>query len=200
MPVYPISIITSLSIAVGALMWRTDNFSSFTYETNRRNSVETTPIELSDWQLQNSDGETVYLSELSDKTLLVDFIFTRCPTVCRALGSRYQQLQRMINDSGNDQTALLSISIDPTFDTPERLSLYQEYYKGQKDTWYLARPVNENTLRSMTAETGLRVIPDEIGGFSHSDAIHLIQQQTLKKINAWDSTEWEYLISQNNVK
>jgi len=127
---YTIGIALSLSIAIGALSWRTNNFSSFTYETNRRTSVESSPIRLSDWQLQNSDGDTVYLSELSDKTLLVDFIFTRCPTICQALGTRYQQLQHTISESGNDQIALLSISIDPTFDTPERLSAYQQRNKG----------------------------------------------------------------------
>lgn len=198
MLVYAINIVLSLSLVAGTLAWRTDNFSAFTYETERRMSVEKKPVRLSDWQLQNSDGEIVSLSELSQKPVLVDFIYTRCPTICRALGSRYQQLQRAINTSGNDHIALLSISIDPVYDTPAQLNLYQQRYKGQKKTWHLARPIDEQALKLLIAETGLRVIPDGMGGLMHSDAIHLIQNRMLSRINPWDSSDWERVIHANN--
>lgn len=195
MVVYAVNIIVCLSITVGVLAWRTNNFSSYTYENNRRVSVVANPVQLSDWQLQNSDGGTITLSELSDEILLVDFVYTRCPTICRALGSRYEQLQRVINSSDNHQISLLSISIDPVHDTPKQLDLYQKTYNGQKDTWHLARPVDEDALRLMISETGLRVIPDEFGGLMHSDAIHLIKNRTLKKIESWDSNDWENIIN-----
>lgn len=195
MVVYAVNIVVCLSIAVGVLAWRTNSFSSFTYETNRRVSVEAKPVQLSDWQLQNSDGDTIYLSELSNEILFVDFVYTRCPTICRALGSRYEQLQRVINSSDNHQISLLSISIDPVHDTPKQLNLYQKRYNGQKDTWHLARPVDEDVLRLMISEIGLRVIPDEFGGLAHSDAIHLIENRKLTKIKPWDSTDWEKIIN-----
>lgn len=198
MRLYGVNIVVCLSIAIGALVWRTNNFSSFTYETHRRIAVESSPIKLSDWKLQNSQGETVYLSNLSEKTLLVDFVYTRCPTICRALGSRYQQLQRMIEASGNDQIALLSISIDPSFDTPDMLNRYQARYKGNSDTWHLARPIDNESLQALIDETGLQVIPDEFGGFMHSDAIHLIEKNELTKINNWDSKDWERFIHAKN--
>lgn len=195
MYVYALNIVVSLSIALGALAWRTNNFSSFTYETDRRTSVEASPVKLSDWQLQNTDGETIHLSDLSNQLLLVDFVYTRCPTICRALGSRYEQLQRVINTSGNQKITLLSISIDPVFDTPKQLDLYQKRYSGSEDTWHLARPDNEQTLQQIISETGLRVISDEFGGLTHSDAIHLVKDRMLIKIESWDSTDWETLIT-----
>lgn len=195
MLVYSVNILLSLGIVVGALAWRTNHLSSFTYEANRRASVESTPIELSDWKLQDSHGEIVRLSELSGNTLLVDFVYTRCPTICRALGSRYQQLQRVIEASGNEQITLLSISIDPDYDTPENLALYRKRYKGQEDTWLLARPIDDKALRTLIAETGLRVIPDEFGGLMHSDAIHLMEGRSLVKIDDWDSSDWERVIN-----
>ncbi len=194
MAVYAMNIVLSLSIALGLLAWRTSNFSSFTYETDRRNAVEARPVQLSDWQLQSSNGKTVYLSELSDQLLLVDFVYTRCPTICRALGSRYEQLQRVINSSGNTQITLLSISIDPIYDTPQQLNSYRKRHNGLKDTWQLARPITDHAFQTIISETGLRVIPDKFGGFTHSDTIHLIENRKLTKIKPWSSTDWENII------
>lgn len=195
MSLYAFNIAIALAIAIGALTWRTQTFSSFTYETHRRHSVTATPVSLSDWQLQDTSGELIQLSDLSSQLLLVDFVYTRCPTICRALGSRYEQLQKAINASGNKNITLLSVSIDPTYDTPENLNLYQKRYKGLTGTWKLARPVNDQALRSIISDTGIRIIPDEFGGLTHSDAIHLVENGILKKIDSWDSIYWEKLIS-----
>lgn len=191
---YPLSIALSASIALGAISLRTHGFSSFTYETNRQKMVEAKPIELSSWQLQSANGNQTQLSELANQILLVDFVYTRCPTICRALGSRYQQLQRVINESGNENISLLSISIDPTFDSPKQLTRYQKRYSDATDSWQLARPVNDEAFELMISEVGLRIIPDEYGGLAHSDAIHLIESGTLTKIDSWDSDSWEKLI------
>ncbi len=191
---YPLSIVLSASIALGAIAFRTHGFSSFTYETNRQKVVEAEPIKLSNWQLQSANGNQIQLSELFDQILLVDFVYTRCPTICRALGSRYQQLQRVINESGNENISLLSISIDPTFDSPKQLNRYQKRYSDVTDSWQLARPISDEAFELMISEVGLRIIPDEYGGLAHSDAIHLIENGTLTKIDSWDSDSWEKLI------
>ncbi len=195
MYIYALNIVVALAIAIGVLTWRTQSFSSFTYETHRRNSVKATPVNLSDWQLQDTNGELIQLSDLSNQLILVDFVYTRCPTICRALGSRYEQLQKAINTSGKKNITLLSVSIDPFYDTPEKLNQYQERYNGLTATWKLARPVNDQALRSIISDTGVRIIPDEFGGLAHSDAIHLVENGILKKIDNWDSIYWEKLIS-----
>ena len=59
----------------------------------------------------------------------------------------------------------------------------------------MARPVNHEVLDVMKMETGLRVIPDEFGGLAHSDAIHLIENGALTKIESWESEVWEGIIN-----
>lgn len=178
----------------GLLAASTDGFSGFTYESLRRSAIEAEAVPLSDWRLENASGEAISLAVFDEEVLLIDFVYTRCPTVCRALGSRYQQLQRIIDREGLENTRLLSISIDPEFDTPKRLARYRRAHGGETSSWTVARPADKTTLERLLAETGLRVISDPVWGFAHSDAIHVVVNGTLKRIKAYDSAALELLM------
>jgi protein SCO1/2 len=178
-----------------ALLWqRTAGFSAFTYETWRRVEVAREAAPVSDWQLQDAEGDFVRLSDWRDQTLLVGFIYTQCPSVCVALGSRYQQLQRTLQAGNSTDVHLLSVSIDPDQDTPARLAAYRRGQAGLPASWTVARPVDAQVLDEMIRETGLRVIPDGRGGFSHSESLHWIRDGRLLRISDWRDPELEKLI------
>ena len=195
---YSLSIIGALILMVSLLIWRTDGFRSYTYESNRRSNVENSPVQVSNWQLENTKKEMITLSSFQESLLFVDFIYTQCPTICRALGSRYTQLQALIDANPSSNIRLLSISIDPEFDTPENLSFYRQAHKGKEHSWELARPIGEGTLKKILSETGVRVIPDELWGYAHSDSVHIIQNGVLTRIEDWDSAELDALIRSNS--
>jgi len=88
----------------------------------------------------------------------------------------------------------LSISIDPTFDTPPRLQGYRSVHGGHSDNWYLTRPANDQQLQTIMDETGLRVIPDKLFGFSHSDSIHVVRDGKLIAIYDYNSVQLEQLV------
>ncbi|MEY6434072.1 SCO family protein [Thioalkalicoccus limnaeus] len=181
---------------VTALLWqRTAGFSAFTYETWRQVEVAREAVPVSDWRLQDAQGDFVRLSDWSDQTLLVGFIFTRCPTVCVALGSRYQQLQRTLQVGTSTDVHLLSVSIDPDWDTPPRLDAYQRRYDGLQASWTVARPADAQVLDDIIRETGLRVIPDGLGGFAHSESLHWIRDGRLLRISDWRDPELETMIT-----
>lgn len=181
---------------VTALLWeRTAGFSAFTYETWRRVEVAREAAPVSDWRLQDAEGDFVRLSDWRDQTLLVGFIFTRCPSVCVALGSRYRQLQGTLQASNLTDVHLLSISIDPDWDTPARLAEYRRRHAGLKASWTVARPADAQVLDDLIRETGLRVIPDRFGGFSHSESLHWIREGQLLRISDWRDPELEKLIT-----
>ena len=181
---------------VTALLWqRTAGFSAFTYETWRRVEVAREAWPVSDWRLQDAQGDFVRLSDWRDQTLLVGFIYTRCPSVCVALGSRYQQLQRTLQANTSTDVHLLSISIDPDWDTPARLAAYRRRHGGLRASWTVARPADAQVLDDLIQETGLRVIPDQFGGFSHSESLHWIRNGQLLRISDWRDPELEKLIA-----
>jgi protein SCO1/2 len=88
-----------------------------------------------DLELVRDDGKTVRLrQELDDgRPVVLSFIFTSCTTICPMISSTLAQLQRKLGPA-RDQVHLVSISIDPEFDTPERLRAYASKF-GAGPEW-----------------------------------------------------------------
>jgi protein SCO1/2 len=55
--------------------------------------------------------------------VVLSFIFTSCNTICPMISATLAQVQRKLGPA-RDQVHLVSISIDPEFDTPARLREY----------------------------------------------------------------------------
>jgi protein SCO1/2 len=80
-------------------------------------------------ELVRDDGKSVLLShELEDgRPVVLSFIFTSCTTICPLITSTLAQLQRKLGPA-RDRVHLVSISIDPEFDTPARLRDYAKKF------------------------------------------------------------------------
>lgn len=84
--------------------------------------------------LRNQDGHEIHLNQFRGKTLLITFIYTRCPlpNFCPLVTRNFAFIHRQLSaDPALDQkTQLLCISIDPKNDTPARLRAYGAQYLG----------------------------------------------------------------------
>lgn len=82
--------------------------------------------------LTNQDGEKVRFKKLleSEQPVVVDFIYGTCTTICPILSAGYANLQRKL---GTDTTKvrLVSITIDPEYDTPAILKEYLARYQAK---------------------------------------------------------------------
>ena len=162
----------------GALAAATDGFRAFTTETARRVAVRGSPVELPAVALQSQSGARFTLADLRGKWLLVDFIYTRCPTVCTVLGGDFAQLERQLaGPIAQGRVQLLSISFDPAHDPPVRLAAYLERFGSRSPAWQAARPLTGEGLQRLTTAFGVTVIPDRLGGFTHNAAIHLVDPE-----------------------
>jgi len=161
-----------------ALAAATDGFQAFTTETARRVAVRSRPAELPAVALESQSGARLTLGDLRGSWLLVDFIYTRCPTFCTALGGDFARLERQLVDPiARGKVQLLSISFDPTQDTPAQLAAYLGRFRGRHRGWQAARPVTADGLRQVMAAFGVTVIPDQLGGYTHNAAIHLVNPE-----------------------
>ncbi len=86
---------------------------------------------LPDSPLVDKDGQkTTLLTELNgDKPVIVTFVFTTCTTICPVLSGTFYQLQTELG-SDVDDVKMVSVSIDPEYDTPERLRAYAGLFKA----------------------------------------------------------------------
>ncbi|HEX8336317.1 MAG TPA: SCO family protein [Pyrinomonadaceae bacterium] len=118
--------------------------------TNSRMSIP-------DVELLDQDGRKVhfYSDLVRGKVVVINFIFTTCTTVCPPLGATFARVQREV--AGRD-VHLISISVDPVTDTPERLKAWGAKFKAGPG-WTLvtgAKPQVDELLRALSASAARR--------------------------------------------
>ena len=89
--------------------------------------------------LNSQFDEPIRLSDFRGRVLLVTFIYTRCPLpdFCPRLMRNFQDLRRTLATRPEllAKVHMLSVTIDPQFDTPDVLRTYGEMQLGRKDAF-----------------------------------------------------------------
>ena len=93
----------------------------------------------SDRALVTQQGQTLqfYTDVLKDRVVLINFMFTHCETACPMSTQRLQQVQQQLQERALDQVRLVSISVDPERDTPQRLRQFAEQFDAGPDWLFL---------------------------------------------------------------
>ncbi len=169
-----------LVIAAGmaVLGWETDGFRVVTTEGARRLAIERHPQTIPDVSLIDQNGARFSFAAYRGRVLLVDFIYTGCATICGVLGNDFSRVLDLVRRG--DSTArvdLLSISFDPAHDSPPAMRAYGERFGAAAPRWRIAVPATEAGLHSLLQTFGVIVIPDTFGGFTHNDAVYLVDRQ-----------------------
>lgn len=176
-PVKRSVVISTLVILLGTgfFWWATDGFTALTAETARRVEILRSPRPLPDVTLEDQDGNTFSLQDFRGKLLAVDFIYTRCTTLCQSMGMIFKEIRDLIPEEalGRD-FMLISISFDPEQDDPANLKKYGQAYGADGETWRIARVPDKAELKSLLDAFGIIVIPDEFGEYEHNAALHLV--------------------------
>jgi protein SCO1/2 len=137
-------------------------------------SVERAPQAVPDAGLVDQDGTPFTVGDYKGRPVLIDFIYTRCPTICSALGGDFARIRQLM-DGTRAQAAidLLSISFDPT-DDRAALRLYGDRFGAKPPRWRIAAPADERARAELLHSFGVVVIPDGLGGFIHNGAVYVV--------------------------
>ncbi len=105
--------------------------------------TDTTWHRISDFKLTNQLGETVTLDKYRGKTIIADFFFTHCPTICPRLTLNMRRLQQSVvnservGDRTNKDVQFLSFSIDPERDSVHQLKTWADRFQVNPEQWDL---------------------------------------------------------------
>ncbi|HEY2031505.1 MAG TPA: SCO family protein [Myxococcales bacterium] len=92
--------------------------------------------ELPQFSLVDEDGKAVHRDDLLGKVWIADFVFTSCADACPRMQAKMKSLQeRLTPASQGGSVGLLSVSVDPERDTPERLRQYAKAFGQRKGEW-----------------------------------------------------------------
>lgn len=167
-----------LLLGLVAIFQATAGGTAFTTEALRRSEVAQAPMAVPDFRVVDSSGHVQPLRELlaaDGRVWIVDFVYTRCQTLCLSLGTVFQQLQAQIEARGlQDRVALLSISFDPLQDQPPALGAYAQRMRMQPGLWQLVSLQAEADRRRLLDSFGIMVVPAPLGEFEHNAALHLV--------------------------
>ena len=131
--------------------------------------------EVPDFRLTNQDGQRISLKQYRGQTLLITFIYTRCPfpDFCPRVTANFVRINDQLasDPTLSKSVRLLSISIDPVHDTPKAL---RDYGLAQAhgnpaifDRWQFAVSTPAD-LPKIAAYFALTYEPDKTGVINHT--------------------------------
>lgn len=104
---------------------------------------------------QKGDEIRFYSDLVKDKVVAINFIFTRCTTICPPMGANFARLQRILGERAGTDVHLISVSVDPAVDTPERLDAWAAKF-GAGPGWTLVtgpKPDVDGLLKALKVFT-----------------------------------------------
>lgn len=116
---------------------------------------------------------------VGDRLRIVDFFFTRCPTICPLMSSQMARLQHTLRSrSLHNDVLLLSHSVDPEYDLPHRLRQYGEKIGLNPDQWQMLTRDKSAIYEMARDGYFLTALASDTapGGFFHSDLFALIDR------------------------
>ena len=134
------------------------------------------PKKVPDFAFLNQDSLLITNHDYKGKVYVVDFFFTSCPTICPKMTSNLVYLQNKLKDS--EDFGIASFSINPKYDTPTRLKVYEERYKITDPDWNLLTGDREDIYDLANAGFNIYAAenPDVPGGFEHNGYFALIDR------------------------
>lgn len=90
------------------------------------------PGAIPDTPIYDQDGKKLlfYSDLVKGKTVAINFIFTTCTTICPPLAATFRRIQVELGSRVGNDILLISISVDPTTDVPERLKAFAAKFKA----------------------------------------------------------------------
>lgn len=94
--------------------------------------------------LVDAEGQPFTDEALRGHPTIVDFVFTRCDTICPILSMKMQRIEEKTRDKRGEAIKLLSFTVDPAHDTPARLAAFAAKYRANPLRWkFVTGPVEQ---------------------------------------------------------
>lgn len=162
-------------IGYAAVYIGTDKFHAFTSEQARQYAALNNPIRVKPAVLTTHLGQDAEFFADHERYVIVEFIFTQCPTLCQSLGRSFSQIQdRLDAETGLERVRLLSISFDLEKDGTAQLAGFADRHGADAKRWLVVRPKNQKQLSGLLKRFGIVVLEDPLYRFVHNGGLHIV--------------------------
>jgi protein SCO1/2 len=165
-------------------------------EKNGKVTYDTAWHHVKNLHFTNQLGQQVSLDDLKGKVIVLDFFFTRCPTICPRLTRAMKKLQNSFPN--NDSIVqFVSISIDPIHDSVPQLRKWAEKFQVNPDSWWLLTGDKDSIYNFAFHEIKASVADVNIDtAFIHTENFFLLDKERVVRgwFNGLDSVAQAKLV------
>ena len=163
---------------------------------NGKTTYDTAWHSVSNMHFTNQLGQNVSLDDLKGKIIVLDFFFTRCPSICPRLAVAMKRLQNSFPNS-DSIVQFLSISIDPKHDSVQQLRNWAEKFNVNPDSWWLLTGNRDSIYSMALKEIKASVADVNIDtAFLHTENFFLLDKERIVRgwYNGFDSVAQKKLV------
>jgi len=115
-----------------------------------------TAVRIPDVPVQDQNGKSLnfYTDLVKGKVVAINFVFTTCTTICPPLTATFRRVQQQLAEQ-NSPAQLISVSVDPAIDTPERLRDFAAKFKAEPGWAFVTG--NTSDINSLLQQLGVAV-------------------------------------------
>jgi protein SCO1/2 len=143
-----------------------------------------------DFALYDQSGHVVQMSRFRGKQIMLNFIYSRCPvaTMCPAATMKMMETQKLAREAHVGNLELVSITLDPAYDTPGVLKEYAAARGIDTSNFsFLTGP--EKAIKDLLVQFG--VIAEFQGNLLNHTLTTLLIDENGKIIDRADGSQWD---------
>ena len=130
------------------------------------------------FELLNQDEKYISNNDLLGFNYIVNFFFTSCPTICPTTTLNLVELQKKIKKFDIQNFKIISVSVDPNNDSPNKMKEYANFMNIDLSNWELLTGDQEEIYNLVQQGFSLAVGQDSLapGGVFHSSYITIVDK------------------------
>ena len=165
-------------------------------EKNGKTVTDTIWHKVKNIEFTNQLGKKVSLNDLRGRILVVNFFFTRCPSICPRLARSMKRLQDSFKKNDNI-VQFISISVDPEHDSVPQLRKFADRYNADHNTWWFVTGDKKeiydfafNELKASLTDTNIDT------AFLHTENFYLLDSSRVVRgwFNGFDTLKQAELV------
>lgn len=129
------------------------------------------------FELTNQHNQSISDKDLLGKVYVLEFFFSTCPTICPIMNRNMLDIEKKFLK--HDDFAIASITINPSYDTPQVLKSHAEGLGVSSNDWHFLTTDNKEYIHQLAKKFNMYVGEniDAPGGFEHSGFFALIDKE-----------------------
>lgn len=129
------------------------------------------------FKLINQNNDTITNKNLLGSIYVADFFFTSCPSICPKVKVEMLKIYDEFLQESNFK--MVSHTMDPKRDTPEKLKTYSKNLDVNTDKWMFLTGLQDDLMEVSNEGYFVAATEDStaLGGFEHSGRIMLIDKK-----------------------